>query len=130
MRTGCWHAGLDAAAALRRRMGTTSSLIRGEIRGLAEHANLERRLVAALTNGCERMVVGYALKEEYFNEAYPAGVENVAYDFAERPQLADLHSHREAQGISRGTASCTSACATAPRPPGTRSAASPTPWGG
>ena len=55
-------------------------LMRGEIRGLAERTDLERHLVAALTSGCERVVVGYALKEEFFNEAYPAGVENVAYD--------------------------------------------------
>jgi len=55
-------------------------LIRGEIRGLAERADLERHLVAALTKGCERIVAGYALKEEFFNDSYPAGVENVAYD--------------------------------------------------
>ncbi len=55
-------------------------LIRGEVLGLAERADLERRLVAALTKGCERTVVGYTLKEEYINEAYPSGVENVAYD--------------------------------------------------
>ena len=33
-------------------------LMRGEVLDLAEHVNLERRLVAALTRGCERMVVG------------------------------------------------------------------------
>lgn len=55
-------------------------LVRGEIRGLAERTDLERRLVAALTNGCERTVVGYTLKEEYINDAYPEGIENVAYD--------------------------------------------------
>ena len=47
----------------------------------------------------ERMVVGYALKEEFFNEEYPEGVENIAYDCAERPQLRRLHPHREAQGL-------------------------------
>ncbi|MEX0591446.1 MAG: hypothetical protein WD207_10185 [Xanthobacteraceae bacterium] len=55
-------------------------LIRGETLGLAERADLERRLVAALTDGCARMVVGYTAKEEYFDAAYPAGIENVAYD--------------------------------------------------
>ncbi len=59
---------------------TYEHLIRGEAIGLAERVNLERHLVAALTNGCGRMVVGYAPKEEYVNEAYPAGIENVAYD--------------------------------------------------
>ena len=48
--------------------------------GLAEHADLERQLVAALTAGCSRMVVGYAAREEHFNEAYPPGAENIAYD--------------------------------------------------
>jgi len=55
-------------------------LIRGETLGLEERADVERRLVAALTDSCERVVVGYALKEEFVNEAYPAGIENVAYD--------------------------------------------------
>lgn len=55
-------------------------LVRGEIRGLAERTDLERRLVAALTEGCERTVVGYALREEFLNDAYPEGIENVAYD--------------------------------------------------
>jgi hypothetical protein len=71
--------GLDAASRLAVD-GYFDLLIRGEIRGLAERTDLERHLVAALTKGCERLVVGYALKEEFFNEAYPAGVENVAYD--------------------------------------------------
>jgi hypothetical protein len=55
-------------------------LVRGQARSFAEHAELERRLVAALTIPCRRMVVGYTLKEEYFNDKYPEGIENVAYD--------------------------------------------------
>ena len=55
-------------------------LIRGEVRDLAERAGFERDLIAALTRGCGRMVVGYVLRREYFNDAYPAGVENVAFD--------------------------------------------------
>ena len=55
-------------------------LIRGETIGLAERADLERRLVAALTHGCMRMVAGYTEKEEYFDDAYPAGIENIAFD--------------------------------------------------
>ncbi len=56
-------------------------LIHGELRtGLAEHANLGRRLVADLTAGCNRLVVGYGVREEYFNEAYPTGAENIAFD--------------------------------------------------
>ena len=55
-------------------------LIRGETLGLEERADVERRLVAALTESCERVVVGYALKQEFVSEKYPAGIENVAYD--------------------------------------------------
>jgi hypothetical protein len=55
-------------------------LMRGEVLDLAERANLERRLVAALTSGCERLVVGYTVKEEYANETFSDGVENIAYD--------------------------------------------------
>lgn len=55
-------------------------LIRGETIGLAERADLERHLVAALSRGCTRMVVGYTAKEEFVDAAYPAGIENVAYD--------------------------------------------------
>ena len=61
-------------------MTTMTRLIRGETLGLAERADLERRLVAALTDGCARMVVGYTAKEEFIDAAYPAGIENVAYD--------------------------------------------------
>ena len=55
-------------------------LIRGEAIGLAERANLERQLVAALTHGCARVVIGYTSKKEYLDAAYPGGIENVAYD--------------------------------------------------
>jgi hypothetical protein len=55
-------------------------LTHGETLGLAERADFERRLVAALTQGCARVVVGYVAKEEFINAGYPAGIENVAYD--------------------------------------------------
>jgi hypothetical protein len=57
-------------------------LVRGDLRGggLAEHADLERRLVAGLTAGCQRLVVGYVPREEHFAEAYPPGVENIGFD--------------------------------------------------
>ncbi len=59
---------------------TYARLMRGEVRDLAERADLERRLVAALTGDCERLVVGYSVKEEYTNRTFTEGVENVAYD--------------------------------------------------
>jgi hypothetical protein len=55
-------------------------LARGEVAGPADEAELERRLVAALADGCRRVVVGYAVRQEYVNEANPAGIENVAHD--------------------------------------------------
>jgi hypothetical protein len=55
-------------------------LMRGEASDLAERVNLERRLVAALTHGCERMVVGYTVREEYANGRFEDGVENIAFD--------------------------------------------------
>jgi hypothetical protein len=55
-------------------------LTRGENIGLAERADLERHLVAALTHGCTRMVAGYTEKEEYLDVAYPEGIENIAFD--------------------------------------------------
>src|SRR5581483_10551937 len=55
-------------------------LARGGTLGLADRADLERRLVSALTRGCARMVVGYTAREEFVDAAYPAGIENVAYD--------------------------------------------------
>ena len=55
-------------------------LIRGETLGLEERADVERRLIAALTGSCERVVAGYALRQEFASEKYPAGIENVAYD--------------------------------------------------
>jgi hypothetical protein len=56
------------------------ALAYGEARSLAEHANLERQLLAALMEGCERVVVGYTLRREFVNDAYPPGIENIAYD--------------------------------------------------
>jgi hypothetical protein len=55
-------------------------LVNGITVGPEERVDLERSLVASLTSGCERVVVGYTLKEEYVSEIYPAGAENMAHD--------------------------------------------------
>jgi hypothetical protein len=55
-------------------------LVRGEYGGMAERLNLERQLLAGLTQGCERVVVGYTLRREYYTDDFSAGVENLAYD--------------------------------------------------
>jgi hypothetical protein len=56
-------------------------LVTGSYQGEVEHLNLERRLVSTLAAGCERMVVGYTVRREYFNSSdYSEGLENIAYD--------------------------------------------------
>jgi hypothetical protein len=45
-----------------------------------ERINLERDLVADLTDGCRKVVIGYTVKREYFNTEFSAGIENIAYD--------------------------------------------------
>ena len=56
-------------------------LIHGALRsGLAERVDLERRLVSILGRGCSGVVVGYAVREESYNEAYPPGAENLGHD--------------------------------------------------
>ena len=55
-------------------------LILGQTRSLAEHADLERRLIGNLVSSCRRLVVGYVLNEESFDDRYPEGIENIGYD--------------------------------------------------
>ncbi len=56
-------------------------LVAGSYEGEVEHLNLERKLVSTLVAGCERMVVGYTVRREYFNGSdYSEGLENIAYD--------------------------------------------------
>lgn len=46
----------------------------------AARAELERQLVSRLTAGCERVVLGYTVRREYFNTEFSQGVENIAWD--------------------------------------------------
>jgi hypothetical protein len=62
-----------AADAYRRR-------IEGDWRTPAERVNLERRIVAQASAGCERVVLGYTLRREPLNDDYAEGIENVAAD--------------------------------------------------
>jgi hypothetical protein len=64
----------QAAEALYRR------LVGGHYEGPAERLELERRLVARLISGCERVVLGYTLRREYFSAEFSQGIENVAHD--------------------------------------------------
>ena len=55
-------------------------LLRGDYLDLAERVGLERRLLAALGSNCERVVVGYTVRRELYNDDPSAGAENIAYD--------------------------------------------------
>ena len=55
-------------------------LLDGEYLNLAERTDLERRLIATLTRGCDRIVVGYTLRREFYNDDYYAGIENIGHD--------------------------------------------------
>jgi hypothetical protein len=45
--------------------------------------NLERDLVKALTANCRVRVMGYTVRENYFNTDFSAGIENIGYDALE-----------------------------------------------
>jgi hypothetical protein len=55
-------------------------LERGEYGSVEERLHLERQLVSLLTVGCERVVVGYTVRQEFYNNDFSSGVENIAYD--------------------------------------------------
>ncbi len=52
----------------------------GAFKDRAEQFALERDLVAALTHGCERAVIGYRLRREFYSDEFSNGVENIASD--------------------------------------------------
>jgi hypothetical protein len=52
----------------------------GAFKDRAEQLNLERDLVAALTHGCERAVIGYRLRREFYSDEFSNGIENIASD--------------------------------------------------
>jgi hypothetical protein len=55
-------------------------LTNGHYRGQEARLNLERQLVSLLTQSCERVVVGYTVKHEYYSADFSAGIENIALD--------------------------------------------------
>jgi len=58
---------------------TYRRLVYGEHEDLTEQYSLERRLLADLTRGCDRVVIGYTVRREYYNDEL-SGVENIAVD--------------------------------------------------
>ena len=76
------HAGTVTSRTARQNIGAIyQRLVTGAYESETERLNLERRLVSLLLSGCERIVLGYTLRREYFNNSdYSEGVENIAYD--------------------------------------------------
>ncbi len=64
----------QAAEVLYRRLAT------GAYAGPAERIGLERQLVSRLAASCERPVLGYTVRREYFNAEFSQGIENTAWD--------------------------------------------------
>ncbi|MFQ5935105.1 MAG: hypothetical protein ACE5LB_01665 [Acidiferrobacterales bacterium] len=54
-------------------------LTQGQYQDVTERFDLQRRLVASLRRTCNRMVVGYTLRREYYDDSF-SGVENIAVD--------------------------------------------------
>lgn len=48
--------------------------------GTVQRINLERDLLSTLTSGCNRVIAGYTVKRQYFNDEFSAGIENIAFD--------------------------------------------------
>ena len=52
-------------------------LMHDEFSDAAEQINLERDLVAALTGGCERAIIGYRLRGDFYSDDFSNGIENL-----------------------------------------------------
>jgi hypothetical protein len=86
LKEGWFHAHLLAAGALgdaadrQAEEGLYRRLASGAYDGPIARIEIERQLVSRLTAGCERVVLGYTVRREYFNAEFSQGVENIAWD--------------------------------------------------
>lgn len=93
LKAGWFHAALLLEGSVndeerRRRIASDQERLRGgDYADAVQRINLERSVVAALTEGCQARVAGYSVKRESFSTVFTAGVENLAYD-----SLAGLNS--------------------------------------
>jgi hypothetical protein len=86
LKEGWFHAHLLTAGAVSDTAGRQA--VEGLYRRLSSGAfdnttariELGRRLVSRLAAGCERVVLGYTVRREYFNAEFSQGVENIAWD--------------------------------------------------
>jgi hypothetical protein len=69
--------GTDAAE---RADGLYNRLTHDQVNDAAEQINLERDLVAALTGGCERAIIGYRLRGDFYSDDFSNGIENLLID--------------------------------------------------
>ena len=105
LKEGWFHAWLLEAAAMASVPAKRAAdelyrrLVTGAAAGPAEAMDLERKLVAALMGGCERVVAGYTVRRERFSSEFSEGVENAAADSQARVQLRHLRADRQAQGL-------------------------------
>ena len=86
LKAGWFHAHLLAAGAVSDAADRQAAewlfrrLSSGAIENPTARIDLERQLVLRLTAGCERVVLGYTVRREYFNAEFSQGVENIAWD--------------------------------------------------
>src|SRR5205807_275961 len=55
-------------------------LTHGAFKDMAERLNAERDLVATLTHGCERAVIGYRMRNESYSDDFSNGIQNITVD--------------------------------------------------
>jgi len=82
VRQGWYHAWrlLGSAAGIEAQRGAVERLTRGEFKDPVERYNAERQLVEELTRPCARVVLGYTVRREVYNDEYSFGAENVSWD--------------------------------------------------
>src|SRR5262249_45969967 len=86
LREGWFHAerllgnAIQDSEAKARVAAMAARLQAGDLAAPIERINLERDLVAALTEGCRNLVVGYTVRREAFNADFNDGIENVGFD--------------------------------------------------
>jgi hypothetical protein len=86
LKAGWFHSHLLAAGAVsdaadrQAAEGLYGRLSSGAFDSPTARIELERRLVSRLAAGCERVVLGYTVRREYFNAEFSQGVENIAWD--------------------------------------------------
>jgi hypothetical protein len=89
VKSGWFHAqrmladATDDAEAKHRAEAIVQRLEAGDYRDGVERVNLERKLVATLTDGCRKRVAGYTIKRQYFSAEFTNGIENIGFDSIE-----------------------------------------------